>query len=213
MHCLIDLHYLPSIAYFSVLLRHEGVVLEKHEHYVKQSFRNRCSILTANGTQPLIIPLTAKHTLPNQGKIPIKDVRIDYSQKWLNNHWRAVTSAYRNAPYFEHYADDLHDNLFGRQAFLYDLNYNLLTMCLNWLNAALPVQETSSYEKTPANGIVDLRNALIAKKTETLDTYYKPVAYTQVFGNGFVKHLSIIDLVFCRGPEARKVIEAGAPVK
>ena len=49
--------------------------------------------------------LTDKH-----GKIAIKDVRIDYSQKWLNNHWRTITSAYRNAPFFEYYADDLHDN-------------------------------------------------------------------------------------------------------
>jgi hypothetical protein len=208
MRCLIELHYLPSIAYFSVLLRHDAVVLEAHEHFVKQSFRNRCTILTANGVQNLVVPLTEKH-----GKVTIKGIRIDYSQKWLNNHWRAITSAYRNAPFFEHYADDLHDILFRQPPFLYDLNRELLTICLTWLRSEIPVLETSGYEKTAEQGVTDFRNTLIAKKPETLGKYYTPVPYTQVFGKAFVKHLSFIDLIFCLGPEARKVVEAGVAGK
>jgi hypothetical protein len=208
VRCLIELHYLPSIAYFSVLLRHDAVVLEAHEHFVKQSFRNRCTILTANGVQNLVVPLTEKH-----GKVTIKGIRIDYSQKWLNNHWRAITSAYRNAPFFEHYADDLHDILFRQPPFLYDLNRELLTICLTWLRGNIPVLETSGYEKTAEQGVTDFRNTLIAKKPETLDKYYTPVPYTQVFGKAFVKNLSFIDLIFCLGPEARKVVEAGAAGK
>lgn len=214
MHCLIELHYLPSIAYFSVLLRHDAVVLEAHEHFVKQSFRNRCTILTANGMQNLVVPLTGKHSGSHgQDKVSIKDVRIDYSQKWLNNHWRTITSAYRNAPYFEHYADDLHDILFQQPPFLYDLNRELLTICLRWLRSEIPVLETSHYQKTAEQGVMDFRNTLIAKKPETLDKYYTPVPYTQVFGKAFVKHLSFVDLIFCLGPEARKVVEAGAAGK
>lgn len=208
MRCLIELHYLPSIACFSILLKHESIVLEAHEHFVKQSFRNRCTILTANGVQNLVVPLTGKH-----GKVTIKEVRIDYSQKWLNNHWRAIASAYRNAPYFEYYADDLHDILFRQPPFLYDLNRELLTICLTWLRSEIPVLETSAYEKTAEQGVTDFRNALIAKKPETLDKYYTPVPYTQVFGKAFVKHLSFVDLIFCQGPHARKVVEAGAAGK
>lgn len=208
MRCLIELHYLPSIAYFSVLLKHDAVVLEAHEHFVKQSFRNRCTILTANGIQNLVVPLTEKH-----GKVTMKGIRIDYSQKWLNNHWRAITSAYRNAPFFEHYADDLHDILFQQPPFLYDLNRELLTICLRWLRSEIPVLETSHYQKTAEQGVMDFRNTLIAKKPETLDKYYTPVPYTQVFGKAFVKHLSFVDLIFCLGPEARKVVEAGAAGK
>ncbi|WKZ59862.1 MAG: WbqC family protein [Cyclobacteriaceae bacterium] len=208
MRCLIELHYLPSIAYFSVLLKHDAVVLEAHEHFVKQSFRNRCTILTANGMQNLVVPLTEKH-----GKVTMKGIRIDYSQKWLNNHWRAITSAYRNAPFFEHYADDLHDILFRQPPFLYDLNRELLTICLRWLRSEIPVLETSHYQKTVEQGVMDFRNTLIAKKPETLDKYYTPVPYTQVFGKAFVKHFSFVDLIFCLGPEARKVVEAGAAGK
>lgn len=201
MNCLIELHYLPNLAWFRTVLKHDAIILEKQEHFVKQSFRNRCTILTANGIQTLIVPLTDKH-----GKISIKDVRIDYRQKWLNNHWRTITSAYRNAPFFEHYADDLHDNLFKQPAFLYDLNHSLLTMCLGWLRIQPPILETSTYEKIPEAGIADLRNSLQAKKVETLDKHYLPVPYTQVFGKAFVKHLSIIDLIFCQGPEARQFV-------
>lgn len=208
MRCLIELHYLPSIAYFSVLLKHDAVVLEAHEHFVKQSFRNRCTILTANGMQNLVVPLTEKH-----GKVTMKGIRIDYSQKWLNNHWRAITSAYRNAPFFEHYADDLHDILFRQPPFLYDLNRELLTICLRWLRSEIPVLETSHYQKTVEQGVMDFRNTLIAKKPETLDKYYTPVPYTQVFGKTFAKHLSFVDLIFCLGHEARKVVEAGAAGK
>lgn len=200
---LIELHYLPTLAWFSTVLKHDAIILEKHEHFVKQSFRNRCTILAANGIQTLTVPLTNKH-----GKVAITDVKIDYTQKWLNNHWRTITTAYRNAPYFEHYADDLHDNLFKQPAFLYDLNYNLLTMCLGWLRIQLPIMETSTYQKLPESGITDFRNTLIAKKTETLDNYYRPVPYTQVFGKAFVKHLSIVDLIVCQGPTARQFVEA-----
>ncbi|MBX2960965.1 MAG: WbqC family protein [Cyclobacteriaceae bacterium] len=199
---LTELHYLPTLAYFSNLLKHDAVILEKHEHYVKQSFRNRCTILTANGIQTLIVPLTDKH-----GKIAIKDVRIDYSQKWLNNHWRTITSAYRNAPFFEYYADDLHDNLFRQPTFLYDLNYSLLTMCLKWLRIQTPIMETTTYMKSPEDGFVDFRNRLNAKKPETLDDHFQCHPYPQVFGKPFVKHMSVVDLIFCLGPEARQFVE------
>ncbi len=198
---LIETQYLPPIPYFTILLQQDGVVLERHEHFIKQSFRNRCTILTAQGPQNLIVPLTYKH-----GKVFITDVRIDYSQKWLNNHWRAIESAYRKAPFFEHYADDLREALFRKQTFLYDLNMEILTICLGWLRSKIQIQESMSYEKTPAEGINDLRNVIHPKKAELLDVHCNAMAYPQVFGNKFVEHLSILDLVMCEGPNARSVV-------
>src|SRR5690349_5579602 len=104
---LIELHYLPSVSYFSTLHGYVQIFVEKYEHYEKQTFRNRCSINTTTGRQDLIVPLTGKH-----GKTLIKDIQIDYTQKWLNNHWRTIQSAYGKAPFFEYYADDLHRILF-----------------------------------------------------------------------------------------------------
>ena len=197
MAVLLDLQYLPSIAYFQAITRSGEVVLERHEHFVKQTYRNRCRINTANGPAMLIVPLGEKH-----GKTPVTDLRIDYSQKWLNNHWRAIQSAYGNAPFFEYYADDLHRILFKRSPFLYELNYELLTMCLAWLKLNTNLRETTGYDKQPLSSVTDLRSVIHPKK-ELLESFYTPVAYVQVFGKKFAPNLSIIDLVFCLGPGAR----------
>ncbi|HEY3429113.1 MAG TPA: WbqC family protein [Cyclobacteriaceae bacterium] len=202
---LIELHYLPSIPYFSALFSAQKIIIEKYEHFEKQSYRNRCHILTAQGVERLILPLTSK-----RGKVLITEVRIDYSQKWLNNHWRTIESAYRSSPFFEYYADDLHKILFKQHTFLYDLNFELLTICLKWLKSDVTLVESMAFEKIPSNGVVDLRNVIHAKKSELYDSYFRPVAYQQVFGNKFVEGLSILDLVFCEGPNSRKVVMSSA---
>lgn len=203
---LIELQYLPPIAYFAALSKCDVIIVEKFEHYQKQTYRNRCYINSSQGREPLIVPLTGKH-----GKIKITDVRIDYSQKWLNNHWRAIQSAYGKAPFFEYYADDLHNVLFGSPTFLYDLNHQLLTMCLKWLKVRIPVRESLTYEHTPLSPIIDLRSKINLKKVEMGARFYQPAVYHQVFGNKFVENLSLIDLVFCQGPGAWDIVQASTP--
>jgi hypothetical protein len=202
---LIELHYLPSIPYFAAISPAEKIIIEKNEHFEKQSYRNRCHILTAQGIERLILPLTSK-----SGKVLIREVRIDYSQKWLNNHWRAIESAYRSSPFFEFYADDLHQVLFKKHIFLYDLNVELLTICLKWLKWDVTLQESVSYEKIPSNGAIDMRNVIHAKKPKQCERYFQPAQYPQVFGNKFAAGLSVIDLVFCEGPNSPQVVASSA---
>jgi hypothetical protein len=203
---LIELQYLPPIAYFSMLSKCSAVVVEKFEHYEKQTYRNRCYILGSRGQESLIVPLTAKH-----GKTVISDVKIDHTQKWMNNHWRALQSAYGKAPFFEYYGDDIHTVLYRKHVFLYDLNMELLTLCLKYLKWSLPIRETSQYEKEAPVGVLDLRSAITPKKTDQLNQFYQPAVYHQVFGNKFVENLSLIDLVLCEGPGARSIIHASSP--
>jgi hypothetical protein len=202
---LIETHYLPCIAWFSAVSGATEILLERWEHYEKQTYRNRCRINTANDEVQLIIPVKLK-----SGKTVITDVRIDFTQKWLNNHWRTVRSAYGKAPFFDHYADDLHDVMFEKVEFLYDLNYMLLSLCLKWLKWNVPIQETEFYAEKPSDNILDLRSAINAKKLEQCHQFYYPVMYNQVFGNTFVENLSLIDLVFCEGPEASRIVKASA---
>jgi hypothetical protein len=202
--CLIELHYLPNVQYFASLARHKVITIERHEHFVKQSYRSRCVINTSQGPQTLVVPLNGKHNAGGDGyhKSLITEVRIDYSQKWLNNHWRSIQSAYAKAPFFEYYADALHTVLFKQYPHLYELNMNLLTLCLKWLRLDVQIQESLAYDKITQAVDIDLRNVISAKNKGFIPVHphFKP--YTQVFGNTFVNNLSIIDLIFCTGPQA-----------
>jgi hypothetical protein len=198
---LIELHYLPSIYYFSAISNAEILLLERHENFTKQTYRNRCQIVTSQGRQNLIVPVTMKH-----GKVLITDVRIDYGQKWVNNHWRTIQSAYGKAPFFEHYKDQLHDTLHRKRVFLYDLNFELLSMCLKWLKQNVTIKETMAYEKV-VDGVVDLRSVIKAKNNGDSQLFFRPAPYTQVFGNAFVESLSVVDLIFCEGPDAARIVQ------
>jgi hypothetical protein len=203
---LIDLQYFPSLAYFTTMRNATSVFIEKHEHFEKQTYRNRCYINTSNGVVVLIVPVVAAHA-----KTKVCDVRIDYRQKWLNNHWRSIQSGYGKAPFFEYYAEDLQRILFQKFELLYDLNLALLTMCLKMLKMDLTIVETLTYQKNPTNDLIDLRSAINPKKTDSLNLFYKPAPYYQVFGNKFVQNLSILDLIFCEGPGAAGVVQASSP--
>jgi len=154
-----------------------------------------------SGRRDLTIPVV--HV---SGKTPIAEVLIDHSQKWVNNHWRAIQSAYGKSPYFEYYADDLHDILYSRPPLLYELNKRLLSMCLKALRIDVPVKETMAYIKIVQNGVLDLRNAIDVKNPTSMNRFFTPVPYAQVFGSTFVENASIIDLIFCVGPEAGRIV-------
>lgn len=202
---LIELHYLPSIAYFSALSSAKEIIVEKHEHYQKQTFRNRCYVNASQGKKVLIVPVTEK-----RDKKKISEIRIDYSQKWVNNHWRTIQSAYGKAPFYEHYEAELREILYKEYQFLYELNMELLTLCLKWLKQKRLVTESLAYQKTPSDDIMDLRSEINPKKAE-LAQFYKPAEYYQVFGNKFVENLSLIDLIFCEGPGAWGIVQASTP--
>ena len=151
----------------------------------------------------LTVPLTEKH-----GKVFIKDVRIDYSTKWQNIHWRTLQSAYKNAPFFEHYEEALHNQISKEHKFLFDLNLSLLSFCLKSLKWDMKLSESVSYEKISDPSVQDLRSTIQAKKAYSDRTFYKASPYQQVFGNMFVPNLSLIDLLFCEGPNAGRLIRA-----
>jgi len=116
MILLTEIQYNPSIAYFQQVIRAESLLIEKEEHYIKQSYRNRCRILTAHGPKNLAIPVKKG----NQ-KTKISELEIDYSQNWINVHWRSIRSAYGSAPFFAYYSDYLAD-IYHQQQPLYGIS-------------------------------------------------------------------------------------------
>lgn len=202
---LIESHYLPCIAYFSLLTGYEEILVEKYEHYQKQSYRNRCYIRGPQKVEMLVIPVTGKH-----GKALTGDIRIDYTQKWLNSHWRTLQTAYGKSPFFEYYAADLHDILFKKPVFLYDLDLQIMTLCLKWLKMRVGLKPTGSYQVEPPVDAKDLRGTVDLKKSDSCNGIFKSIEYPQVFGSNFVPNLSIVDLIFNQGPVASGIVKASA---
>lgn len=202
MTILIDLQYLPCLEYFSCVNNSDKVVIESAEHYVKQSYRNRCYIRGANKINRLSVPV-----IGGNSKIKIKDITIDYGQRWVNDHWRAIISAYGKSPFFEHYAELFHGMLFQKHKYLYDLNIGLLTLCLDLLDIKPALEFTTRYTSEAEPGFIDLRSVIHPKRPHEKNGFYTPCRYTQVFGRNFADNLSIIDLLFCEGPDARAILQ------
>ena len=199
---LIDLQYLPCIQYFSTLLHFDEIVLENNEHYLKQSYRNRCYILGANKIEMLIVPI-----LDGNKKILVKDIQIDYQQRWPEIHWRTIKAAYGKSPFFEFFGDEFHQILQKKPHFLWDFNYELLTICLKLLKINKTISLTETYEKQPENDVFDARGLINPKKDAETGLDYRQMAYQQNFGNEFVPNLSIIDLLFCRGNQSLGILK------
>lgn len=200
-----ELQYLPPIQYFTKLCGHD-ILLEQQENYRKGTYRNRCYIASANGVLRLSIPLQKGK---NQQQ-PIQSVRIAYNQPWQAQHWTSIRSAYGNAPFFEYYADELQPFFKKRYEFLWDWNLDLLQTIIELIGLETHVQYTPQYHSTPPAGWLDYRNKIHPNpKHSQPDIHFTPYPYGQIFEekHGFLPNLSILDVLFCCGPEALVIIE------
>lgn len=211
---LTELHYLPSVPYFQQLLATDSLLLDAHEHYHKQTYRNRCLVLTAQGPQPLTVPVVDG---ARAEKVTTSTIEIDYRQNWRHRHLRTLQTAYGNSPYFSYYADYLQDIYAEKPVRLWDLNLALLHLLLRCLRWPLPITLTTEYH-TPSpslthlstDSLLDKRDLLTPKSTPQTPgpdtTSQRP--YPQIFGPGFVPGLSVLDLLFMQGPAAGLFLQA-----
>ncbi|MCH6200840.1 WbqC family protein [Aquiflexum sp. LQ15W] len=194
-----DLFYLPPIEYFVAIQDFEEIQIDPTENFQKQTFRNRTHILLANKEDVLTVPV-----IGSSKKQLYKDVKIDYSQKWKNVHLRGIQSAYGKAPFFEYFFPYF-DQVFGKNlTFLFDVNMELLTVCLKLLKVKSKLRLESRIDFSPKSA--DIRGIIQAKERYSQRDIMTPDIYPQMFGLDFVPNLSIIDLLFCMGPESKEVI-------
>ncbi len=199
---LLSTAYLPPISYFAAIAAAESVVIEQHETYPKQTYRNRCHIAGPNGLQVLSVPVGK----PGGNKTKTCEVVLQENTRWKILHCRAFEAAYNSSPFFLYYRDQLFDHIFENEKRLLGLNTMLLFMFLEILGIKTKIKFSDHYINTPGIS-VDLRQAIHPKKPVCPLSSEEP--YNQVFSHklGFLKELSIIDLLANEGPAARDYIQ------
>ncbi len=183
--------WFPPVGFFALLAENPIVYIEACESYRKQTWRNRCRILTANGPMDLRVPVQ------HDGERLVTRIRVDWSTPWLRQNCYAIDSAYYSSPFFEYYRDELFAILERRREFLWDMNMDIIDFFCRKIGIAPQIVPTPDYVPQLPD---DWREAFSPKRPN-------PVAvrpYWQVFREryGFVDGLSVMDLLFNEGPES-----------
>jgi hypothetical protein len=188
--------YLAPIQYYTKLFAADQVWLEACDNYIKQTYRNRCTIAAANGPLTLSIPIVK----PDTHKCLTRDIQISNHGNWRHLHWNAISSAYNSSPYFEYYVDEFAPFYESKHTFLTDFNEDLRELICSLLDIAPVISKTTSYAEPIEN---DYRSIIHPKHVD-VDPQFDPQPYYQVFKEkfGFIPNLSIIDLLFNKGPES-----------
>ena len=186
--------YFGPIEYYAIILKY-NCSIETHEHFIKQSIRNRCQIYSSYGKLNLTIP---KISL-NSSKTSIKDIKISYAQNWQRTHWRAIKFSYNSSPYFQYYKEEIKNLMNKRETYLLKFNLKIHEKILSILKINTEINITNQYFRQ--GDFKDLReykfNNVLAEE------------YEQVFSNRhqFISNLSILDLIFNLGPESTQYLQ------
>lgn len=197
--------YLAPVEYYTKLVSYDKIYIEQHDHYTKQTYRNRCTIAGPDGELALSIPTVKPDTL----KCPMKDIRISDHGNWRHLHWNAIESAYNNTAFFEYYKDDFRPFYEKRYEFLADFNEELCRLVCELIDIQPDMERTTEYKTEFAADETDFREMIHPKKDFLIsDPEFVPKPYYQVFESrlGFLPNLSIIDLLFNMGPESLLVL-------
>lgn len=215
--------YIPWLGYFDKIAKCDNFVFLDNVQYKEREFQNRNKIRTKDGSSWLTVPVISQ----GKGRQNIKEVRIDNQIAWQRKHLGALRSAYAKAGFFDKYYSFFEKVLARDWKYLKDLNIEIIRFILNDLSIITPISFESDL------GVATLSSERLKDICRKLkaDTYlsgsggrdylevalfeheninviyqdFKHPQYKQCF-YPFMPYMSIIDLLFNCGPEAKKML-------
>ncbi len=192
--------YFPSIAQMVVVCQANEVVLEVHDNYQKQTYRNRTYIAHNNGELLLNIPV--KHDKDGLRQ-KMKDVLVENNFPWHSHHWKSIQTAYRTSPFFEFYEDELEPLFKTPVGSLLNFNLQIFELLCELIGVTATISQSETYSTNP--DYRDLRSLIEVKNRKK----FQLEPYIQVLEahHGFLPNLSVLDLLFNEGPNTLNYLE------
>lgn len=160
--------YLAPVEYYTKLFAYPSVYVERYDHYMKQTYRNRCVIASADGPLALTIPTEKGDDL----KCLMKDIRISDHGNWRHVHWNAFVAAYKHSPFFDYYADEFHRFFEQKYVFLFDFNLDLCEWVCQQIDMQPRLIPTDDYveesETADDSGNGFILNGIFGRRTRSL---------------------------------------------
>ncbi|MFN3997023.1 WbqC family protein [Algoriphagus sp.] len=195
----VDLHFLPCLEFFAAIADAEEILIFPKDSYPRQSYFNRTKIRLANKVETLSVPIQGRRP-----RLPIDQVKIDFTQNWQATHLRGIQSGYGKAPFLEYYFPYFQEIYESKESSLWRFNLSLLTICLRLLR--WPARLTVFEGVNIPSDVLDIRAQIVPSRLFSERNYYMPQSYSQLFGLDFEPNLGILDLLFCVGPESDRIL-------
>ena len=221
--------YIPWKGYFDIIDSVDEFVFLDDVQFTKRDWRSRNRIKTARGLAWLTIPVMTK------GRYSQTIDRTEIAEPWARKHWASIRSSYAKARYFDEIGpaiEDLYDKV-ADERLLGDVNRTLVAGLCAILGIGTRLSHSGDYraEGTKTDRLVSLCRAAGATdylsgpsaaayiETDKFTAAGISVSYADYSGyleyrqlHGPFEHgVTILDLLFNTGPDARSHMKSVAP--
>ena len=186
-----DYQYFGPICFIELIYNQKQLCFDKEAAFTKMSFKNRMVILSAQGPLNLTIPILGGR----EQKTAIKDILIAYDAPWQAQHFKAIKTCYKRAPYFEYYETDIEKLYTTKKEYLVDF----LEDCHQFIQKSIKGKWELIDCKENKNE--EAVKEILPWQPNNYEQFAIQRSYMQVFEstNGFIANLSILDWLFCAG--------------
>lgn len=218
--------YIPWLGYFEQIIKADIFIFYDDVQFTKRDWRTRNYIKTQQGKHMLSIPVRLEKSYK---EYKINEVKISYEENWVDKHLKTIQHAYSRSAFYSEVYPILENILHKKHVLLSELNIDIIKNICHYLNIDTNKLYFSSqleacgdqnrrlvnickhfntniyYTGAAAQNYLD--SALFAKHgIEVVYQQYEHPIYPQG-GEGFVSHLSVIDLLFNCGKESKEIIK------